>query len=307
MPNSSYGGRSQFFETPAGRALTDLSLGGAPRGAAGGFPGGAMESMRPSLRNALSDAAGEEMLNNIRRRQPWVSHDEGNPDVPGMFGQPRDFYVDPAVAAGEDSRQRNFMGAMQEFDLDYGLKDTAARRGAVDAQDIADYTGRREASRYFDPMQQAVRGDDFRRKLQLSTEPARIAADSRADVATAQADARVSAAQAGERARMFASSMDLIPELTRSGVFGRDRRGNPIAPDPEVSQQAIETMRRILSGGGRAGGAGGAGMGGGMPGGGMMPGGGGAPQITPEMEPYIQAGYSPEEVIAHFQKTGRIR
>lgn len=258
MMPTNYGGKSMFFDSPAGKALSDLSVMPDDGGDLGVGPAGGMfATMRPSLRNALSDKYGEEMLSELERRpmQRWQQSER----------------------------------ALQETNPMY--RESAAWEDALLGADLADFGGERTARRYFDPMTAAMRSDQYGRQLKLATEPARIAADSRAEQAAKDAAAKVQAAQATASGRLGQVGMNLLPELVKAGAFGRDRRGNVLQPDAATLKTATEAISRILAGSG------------------VGP--GGQQAYSPDIEKLIQqgvdAGATREEAIGWLQANGYIR
>ena len=304
MPNQQYGGRSSFFDTPAGRALTQVASGGGGGRerdvyGEGQFENGLFATMRPGLRNAVADKRGEQLLRELEADEPWVSHDPGNPEMEstmGAFAKPRDFYVDPRVARKEADRQSRFMEAMQVDDLEGLLAPGQTSRAVAQAkavgkagQEVEDYGHELEAKRYWDPMTHSMGEESDARKIRLATEPANIAARSRENVQDMKGDSASEVAQI----RQLAQMLGVLPKVAAGGGFGVDSEGKPLPPPKSVSDNATGQFNRAL----------------GAP----------AQKLPPEVEAEIQRGLSMgavgptgqpatrEEIIAHLQKLGRIR
>lgn len=294
MPTQSK--RQPFLNSPAGRALAqlqvpdDLEQSGSP-----------MSGMRPGLRNAIVNAEGESRLRTLRGRDPMVFDREGSPDVPGIFGQPRqEFYIpdrDDPIAAAETARQQGRANAYLEEDLAGQIEPTMAGR----AEDIKDFQESRATRRFYDPQNFARGADEFSRRMRLATAPAQLAAGSRERVADITGQSRVDAVSA-RRPSAEELALGAFPDMARGGGFGIDpATGMPMGAPADVQQGAVDLIRRMLQGGG----GGGAGRSQG-PG----PGGGGQP-LAPQDEALIKqgtdAGYSRDEVITFLRSQGRIR
>lgn len=292
-----YRGSSQFYNSPAGRALQNLIRPEEVEQSAG--PGA---GMRPGLRNAIANAEGESRLRGLRRREPTVFQREGNPDVPGIFGQPREeFYnpeLDDPIAAAETMRQQARSNAYLDEDLAAQIEPTMSGR----AEDLKDFQEHRATRRYYDPQNFGRMADEFSRKMRLATGPAQLAAGSRERVADITGQSRVAAVEAG-RPSSDELALQNFDDWSRSGGFGIDpRTGRPLGGPEDVQRGATEAMRRMLQGGGgRASGPGPGGRGGGAP----------QERFSPADESLIDLGvadgFQREEVIAYLRGKGRIR
>lgn len=294
MPNNSYGGRSSFFDTPAGRALTQVAQGGDRERntfGEGQFENGLFATMRPGLRNAIADKRGEQLLRELESDTPFVT-DIG----PGFDGAPRSFYVDPKVARQEDSRQRTFRTMMQADELDDLLAPGQNRRAADQAravgmagQDVEDYGNKLAAERYWDPMTHSMGEEADARKIRLATEPARIADESRRAVQGMKGESAEEVAQI----RQLAALLGVLPKVAAGGGFGVGPDGKPLGPPKAVSDAAGNALQSGL----------------GAP----------AQRFDPQTEAEIQRGLdmgaigpsgqpaTRDEIIAHLKKLGRIR
>jgi len=204
------------------QSLAALAALGGDGGDVGLGPGGGMfATMRPGLRNALSDAAGEQALSDLEDRQPTVFHRPGSSVLPGFLGQPMDEVYDPdtdaPIAAAERDRQR----AARGVDYDNSLHDVYDPLEAQREQRLKDIGAAGDLSRYWEPSEQARQTQEFGRKYDLTTDPARIAAGNRLDVANVAGGAKVEAAQAGRAmpnfAQLFKSIADTYPKDPRTG------------------------------------------------------------------------------------------
>ena len=277
MPRSQYGGMSNFFDSPAGRALMQTAGEQEPSFGAGA-QGGLLATMRPGLRNALADAYGRDQLDSLERKRGSVV-DLG----PGLGGETsRPFYVDPRIADAETARGQFRSNAMLEDELT-GMQETGAYRRKAEGDD---YAADLAARRYWEPRSYSMREDDMQRKLRLATEPARIAADSREQVASTTGASRVSTAQATAGGRLTGEAIKNYDDWVKSGAFGIDERtGMPKTPPPEVAN----FMQNLL---GRTAGATSQPM---------------SPDIEAEIDRGVRVGYSRDEIVAHLRQIGRIK
>lgn len=278
--------RSSFFDSPVGRGLLDVA--DAPAAGRGGrvppeMPGLA-GFMRPSLRNALADATGEAALLELESEAPFLVEDPGSPDMPGVFGQPRTRVINPRETLPPHLQQ---MRAEDQFRRGYGVEtELGAERERSSLHNQAeadDYSAGLAARRYWDPYTQSMLADEHGRKMALATEPARLAASSRENVASTTAAGRVGTAQATASGRLGQEAIRSYDDWIAKGAFGFDDRGYPLPPPPEVEN----FMRRFL---------------------GQST---GQPSFTPEQEALIQQGvndgHSREEVVAYLRSIGRLK
>jgi len=306
-----YRGKSQFFKSPAGRALAQLQMPDDVEQSGAPMPG-----MRSGLRSALANAEGEARLRTLRRGEPTVFEREGSPDVPGVFGQPRqEFYIpdrDDPIAAAETARQQGRANAYLEEDLAAQIEPTMAGR----AEDIRDFQESRATRRYYDPQNFARGADEFARKFRLATAPAQLAAGSRERVADITGQSRIGAVEA-RRPSPEELALENFPDMARGGGFGIDpRTGRPMGAPEDVQRDAVDLIRRMLQGGGVTGGrGGGAGPGGG---GGVAPGGPPGASYSPDDEALIAQGtaavdpdtgqpFTRAQVIEYLRSKGMIR
>lgn len=243
-----YSGLSDFFQTPAGRALMAMSAppkptapdpGVDPRAA---FAGGGR--MRPMLANAVADAYGEDLLRTLDARKPTVFHREANPAFAGTaFGGARDEVYDPVqdapIVAGERARREGMLNA----DSIMGLQEIFAPRTAELDQLAKDAD---------------AAGDSFRRwKYEVPFEDLAHArdmelADTKGTAALVQQLLKNQGQQAvaETRARKNPTEVvaDLIANMSRSGAFGRDAKGRPLPPPAGVSDSLLQELNGLLFG-----------------------------------------------------------
>jgi hypothetical protein len=289
MPTK-YGGMSSFFDSPAGKALATVGRGGDAGGDVGlGPAGGLFATMRPGLRNALADSFGEEQLRQLDRRKPTrIDYADGPAD--GGLGQRPEFYIpetmDP-IANMETARQQARSNFMQDDELE-GIRDTGARRREAEGED---YASSLAAKRYWDPMTYGMREDDMARKMRLATEPARIAADSRENVAATTGGSKVAAAGATANGRTQQSFINSLDDMVQKGVFGFEKGPDGKVQGKQPSPEAQKFFSQFLTQAG-----GGAGGGGGLD-----------PAVEAEVQSWEQKGYSRDEILQHFKQIGKIK
>lgn len=167
-----------------------------------------------------------------------------------------------------------------------GMYERKARGGAQAVDALAELA----AKRYWDPMTHSMNQEQFQQKFDLATQPAVIAATSRADQAEAAANARIRSAEETTRGRLGSAAASMIPALIKSGAFGRDRKGNPIMPDEATQKAALDAIQGIL--------------------GGVSGGGGADEKFDAQTEALIargvNAGASRQEVIGYLRQRGLI-
>lgn len=278
MPQSQrYGGMSNFFDSPAGRALYDTGNGGG-NDLGVSAQGGLFATMRPGLRNAIADAYGSNMLNELERKRGSVV-DLG----PGLGGETsRPFYVDPRIADAELGRDQFRKNSMLEEEMT-GVADTNRYRRAAEGEDYAAELG---AKRYWDPSTYSMNADVDARKMRLATEPARIAAESRENVATTTGQSRVQTANATAGGRLGQEAIRSYDDWVKSGAFGIDERtGMPKEPPPEVANFMQGLLGRSAGATSRPLDAG----------------------LEAEIDRGVRSGYTREEVIQYLQSIGRIK
>jgi hypothetical protein len=225
----------------------------------------------------------------------------------GAFGARPEFYIprtmDP-IANRERTRQAGDMTARQDEGLQQELQPLEDLRNAATlrmkgraAQDTADYGAGLEAKRYWDPMTHSMIEESDQRKIRLATEPARIAANSREQVADITGDSRVDAARARVPDQLT-QALGLVPKVAAAGGFGVDREGNRLAPPENIQRSTTDALSRMMSG---------------------AQGGVQAPRYSPDIEAEIQRGLSlgvagpsgapatREEIAAHLRQLGRIK
>lgn len=114
--------------------------------------------------------------------------------------------------------------------------------------EMGDITSNAEALREWFPARQSLREQDFNRKRELAIGPAEAAAEGRIAAEGLRAQGAVGAAQARQPDPTEIAAK-AIADMTRSGAFGVDRNGRPIAPPPDLQQRAIEQIMGLLQGG----------------------------------------------------------
>jgi hypothetical protein len=169
--------------------------------------GGGGFDFSPSMRRHLGQAAGESMMRSMTTdaRRPFVHRSQGDPNMPGMFGQPQDFFVDPEVGDRDRARLDALYGANIADQVSAQFTEPTMYRKAGVTEDLEDFGQQRELDRYYDPREWSRRDASREFDLRKATEPARLAADSRVDVADLNRDGRVSAAEAAAAARRYAA------------------------------------------------------------------------------------------------------
>lgn len=192
---------------------------------------------------------------------------------------------------GEDIAERDRISTDQRLDamqrggdIQGGLAEKYEPGAFARKAEGADYADDLEDQRYWTPRHQSRLADDYARKYALMTAPATIAGQSRENVATTGAGAKMGEA----RTELQGDSLSALAKLIGAGMFGTDpKTGDTIAPPPEAQAQIMEALRRAMAGGQ-------------------------SETFNPGMEQEIAgameaSGASRQEVIAHFRKIGRIR
>jgi hypothetical protein len=122
-------------------------------------------------------------------------------------------------------------------------------------EDLKDYAGNREATRYWDPRQSSMRADKQRFDLERATAPARVQgeyslnregmiSDWRRDVADTQANTRRQTAT-----QVANDFLENIARLSREGAFGMNN-GRPNPPPAEIQTAVNQILLQQLSGAG---------------------------------------------------------
>jgi hypothetical protein len=205
-----------------------------------------------------------------RRKQQEYDYDSDSvvtDDGPGFMGlsKPRNLLVTGDMRRRWDAEDTARKGTEVGFQLAEQYEPANAARQASIARDItapaqddiADLLSRGEARRYFGSGQEAMRNDQHGRRMELATEPARVAAGGRMGLegVKGQNALNVALARRDSPADIVAAQLD---DWMRAGVFGFDRRGNPNPPPPNATQVLEQLMGSALRGGGQPGGAPGA-------------------------------------------------
>ena len=278
-----YSGRSQFLNSPSGRALGGLGLGAGLAGTAGTgqFEG---DVMSPMIRRKLLNTAALSQIKQINRGD----------EMDELHSAPDPVYGNQTWRESDVMDYDAEIGARRKAGADLEFKDSMQDylmpRATERAEAQADTELRGDVRRFYDPANTAMRGDEYSRKLRLATEPSRIAANSRFNTQGLenQGDAQVAAI----REQMSpADMMTAISRFIGSGGLGRSRGGQPLGPTGDAASQAQGVVSGFLNGMNP-------GAGGGAPGG--APGGGGG--LTPQEQAFVQDavrdGYSQEEATA---------
>ena len=262
MP-SNYSGRSQVFDSPALRALGGI-----------GFDQG--ELMSPMIRRKLLNTAALGQIEDVtRERQRNELHSAPDP-VSGTIAW-RDSDLDDYR---EDEAARSKFG--RDTDFRSQIADYETPRANEREQDTLDTRMRGDVRRFYDPAATAMRGDEYARKLRLSTEPARIAAGGR--YATQGLENQGDATVAGIKANTMtdADTLKAIAAFLQAGGAGRQRNGQPMGPSGPLAEQASGVVSNML----------------GNIGGGRDAGGGLTPQEQAFVQQAVQEGHSAEEATA---------
>lgn len=151
---------------------------------------------------------------------------------------------------------------MQDSALDQNRQEQRSLRSARDVavpmnrikQEMGDFNSEAEAHREFLPWRAGVNDQKFNRNLQLTTEPARIAAEGRREVADITGDSRVDAANA-HKPDPIELLIDALGQ-TSKGAFGVDKDGRPTSPPVDLQQRLRDTLMGQTSPSGPARGAG---------------------------------------------------
>ena len=102
-------------------------------------------------------------------------------------------------------------------------------------EEMGDISSEAEARRGFLPWGASASETDFNRKFQLATEPARLAAEGKADVAGITGQSRVDAARV-RQPDQIELLIDALGQASRGG-WGVDAQGRPLGPPPELQQR----------------------------------------------------------------------
>ncbi len=264
------------YGVPAGggrgvRALQQLGGDGGPEDVPAG-------TMRPGLKNALSDASGMEALRQLERRQPTkIDYHDGPAN--GAFGDRPEYYI-PDTMDDDADAERGRQQARANFDVEEPMRSQSELRSLTNKAEGLDYTANLASRRYWDPYTHSMMVEQDQRKNDIVNGPAAIAANSRDYVANATNASRENIASQQQPARDATAAgavLSGVGSAGRGGAFGIDpATGMPQAPPPNLLERLLPQQKFDAG-------------------------------TESEIQRGVQAGYSRQEVVDHLKKIGRIK